>query len=133
MGILRSRKSSLSIELTPLVDVIFLLLVFFMLASTFANPAIKMVLPKATTEDKVSKKAVIVSLDANGQLFVNDQMTSLEMYPALLKDAVQRSNVSSIHIKGDQSTPYSLFMNVIDLTKQAGIDQINLIHEKLDK
>ena len=123
----------MSIELTPLVDVIFLLLVFFMLASTFANPAIKMVLPKATTEDKVSKKAVIVSLDANGQLFVNDQMTSLEMYPALLKDAVQRSNVSSIHIKGDQSTPYSLFMNVIDLTKQAGIDQINLIHEKLDK
>ena len=130
MELIRAKKSKLSIDLAPLIDVVFQLLVFFMLTSTFASPAIKMVLPKATSEDLPTQENVVVSIDQNQNIYINNQKTNIEQFQSDLKKILTTQGKHSIHIKGDRDMPYNYFVQIMDLARRAGATQINIVHEK---
>jgi len=130
MELIRVKKPKLSIDLAPLIDVVFQLLVFFMLTSTFASPAIKMVLPKAVSGDNSSQQNITVSVDQKGELFINGQITTIDSFESDLKRILVAQEKNSIHIKGDQDMPYKYFVQIIDLSRRAGVTQINIVHEK---
>ena len=71
MELIRAKKPNLSIDLAQLIDVVFQLLVFFMLTSTFASPAIKMILPKAKAVESVDVERIVVSINEDGLIFIN--------------------------------------------------------------
>ena len=130
MELIRAKKPKLSIDLAPLIDVVFQLLVFFMLTSTSANPAIKMVLPKAVSGDSSSQQNITVSIDQKGELFINDQMTTIDSFKSSLREILTIQGKNSIHIKGDQDMPYKYFVQIMDFARRAGATQINIVHEK---
>ena len=130
MELIRAKKSKLSIDLAPLIDVVFQLLVFFMLTSTFANPAIKMILPKAISGDSSSQQMIVFSIDRNGDLYINDRTTNIDRFESNLREILTVQGKNSIHIKGDQDMPYKYFVQIIDLARQAGATQINIVHQK---
>ena len=130
MDLIRLKKPKLSIDIAPLIDVVFQLLVFFMLTSTFANPAIKMVLPKAVTGDATSQQDIIVSVNKNGEIFINDQITHIDSFQSVMKEILEIHQKNTIHIKGDKDMPYSYFVQIMDLSRQAGAMQINIVHQK---
>ena len=84
MQLVRAKKQKLSMDLAPLIDVVFQLLVFFMLTSTFANPAIKMVLPKAVSADANDRQLVVVSIDENQDIFIDDQPVTIDGFKTKL-------------------------------------------------
>jgi len=130
MELIRIKKPKLSIDLAPLIDIVFQLLIFFMLTSTFASPAIKMVLPQAKTVDKLLHKNIVVSIDQKGTIFINDRVTDIESFQKRLTQVLKETDQKAIHFKGDKDMPYSLFVQVIDLAKQSGAQQINIVHKK---
>ena len=130
MELIRVKKPKLSIDLAPLIDVVFQLLVFFMLTSTFASPAIKMVLPKATSRDMSSQQNIVVSIDQNRNLYINDQKTTIDSFQSDLRKILTMQSKNSIHIRGDQDMPYKYFVQIMDLARRAGATQINIVHEK---
>lgn len=130
MELIRSKKTKLSLDLAPLIDVVFQLLVFFMLTSSFANPAIKMVLPKATENTEYIQEVIVVSIGEKGNLFINDQPTTLNSFSDDLKKILWKNNNRSVHIKGDQEMPYKYFVQIMDLAKEAGAEQINVVHQQ---
>ena len=130
MELIRVKKPKLSIDLEPLIDVVFQLLVFFMLTSTSANPAIKMMLPKATSKDLPAQEIVAVSIDQNQNIYINDQKTNIEQFQSDLKKVLTVQGKHSIHIRGDRDMPYKYFVQIMDLARRAGATQINIVHEK---
>ena len=132
MEITRARKSKLSIELAPLIDVVFQLLVFFMLASTFAKPAIELTLPKAKTEDQQIQEKVVIGISKDEQLTINSFDTTMESFVDDLKLRLDESHNTAVHVRGDKSVPYGTFVNIVDLARQAGAEHVNLVHEEAE-
>jgi len=117
-------------DLAPLIDVVFQLLVFFMLTSTFANPAIKLNLPKAVTNDQLNEQQLTLSIDQEGQMYINDILTSKEFLQEEISNWLIKLKTSAINVKGDAEMPYKVFVEVMDTARKAGAKQINILHQK---
>lgn len=130
MELIRTRKSRLSMDLAPLIDVVFQLLVFFMLTSSFANPAMKLVLPQASAAGQMEQENIVISIDRDGQIFLNDRKMALESLRPELQKLLAAREDQSVHVRGDQQMPYKFFIQVMDLAKQAGATQVNIVYQQ---
>ncbi len=130
MELIRTKKSKLSLDLAPLIDVVFQLLIFFMLTSAFANPAMKMTLPKAIASDSQEKENITISINQEGEVYLNDKPTSLKTLKSDLIALFKKIGNQAIHLKGDQDMPYKYFVEIMDIAKQAGAEHINIVHDR---
>ena len=129
MEFIRPKRVSLSLDMAPLIDVVFQLLIFFMLASSFLTPMLNLTLPKASTQDTLQTERLIVSVDKSGQVFVNTEPVSWDALRDALQRRLQRDPTRAVHLRGDEDMPYKLFVQVMDLARQAGARQINILHQ----
>ncbi|MBN1984044.1 MAG: biopolymer transporter ExbD [Chitinivibrionales bacterium] len=119
-------------ELTSLIDVMFLLLIFFMLTTTFENSkgieSILMELPYSQKSIPVEKEETVgVSVDENGSFFVNKQTCSPEALPAMIGQALQNKRDTTIVISGHKNAPYQSIIFIYDIIQSLGIR--NIAHE----
>lgn len=130
MEFIRPKKVSLSFDMAPLIDIVFQLLIFFMLSSSFLNPALRLDLPKAVYEDQKAPEQTIISVDRSGTIFLNTAKTSLRELKSQLEVVFEKAeSKKSVHLRGDQNMPYKFFVEVMDIARQAGATQINIVHE----
>ncbi len=116
---------------TPLIDVIFQLLVFFMLTSTFIVPHINLILPKA--EAKIvsdDSPKLVLSIDDKGALYVNGQPCDENGARLLLRDAANIKPGRSVFLHADKNLPYERILSSIVLAREAGLTNIELMYEK---
>ena len=130
MEFLRPKRPSLSLDMAPLIDIVFQLLIFFMLSSSFLNPALKLSLPKAQIHDSKVPEQIVVSIDQRGRVFVNRVEVQMATLKSQLEAKLARSVKPSVHIRGDQEMAYKYFVQVMDSARQAGATQVNIIHEE---
>jgi biopolymer transport protein ExbD len=121
-----TRKDTAEINLTPLIDVVFLLLIFFMVSTTFQREAeLSIELPEATTEAQENKDDPIeVVIDAGGRYYVNGRAL-LNKQPKTIKQALQkaagdRSSVPVV-ISADANTSHQSVVAVMDAARQLGL------------
>lgn len=114
------------LNLTPLVDVIFLQLIYFMLTSSFImQPGIKIKLPEATTTETITEKEVFVSISRDGIIFYKDKPITLKILEELLKKELSDKNRQLILvIKGDKRTEHGRVVQVMDTARRVGINKI---------
>lgn len=128
----KRNKQTPNPDLMPLIDMVFILLIFFMLSSTFLKPVIKMELPGATTENEVDNKSpIVITIDADGIVYLNQTIIELsELKAELLKvlDGKPAADAAVI-FSSDKKAAYELFLTVIDQLKQLDIHNISLEHE----
>ncbi len=122
----RRQREDPEINMASLVDVVFLLLLFFMVSSTFEHiTKISIELPKAKSGEKVqTEQAVEVVIDAQGRFFVNNRRL-VNTQPETLKEAIQRAvgerkNPPFI-IDADGKTPHQAVVTAMDAARQLGI------------
>jgi biopolymer transport protein ExbD len=130
MEFIRPKRISLALDMAPLIDIVFQLLIFFMLSSSFLNPALKFDLPQAVKYDHDEPQQVVVSIDRAGKIFVNTVETSMDQFKLLLESKLANNSKKSIHLRGDKNMPYQFFVQAMDLARQAGARQINIVHEE---
>ena len=130
MEFIRPKKATLSLDMAPLIDIVFQLLIFFMLSSSFLTPAMKLTLPRAVTEDSRQPERVVISLDRDGNTYVNTRQVPRAELRAAVEGALAAASDKSVHIRGDQEMPYKHFVEVMDLARQAGARQVNIVHEQ---
>lgn len=129
MNLRPTPKEEPDLNLTPLIDVVFLLLIFFMVSTTFDREAeLKIQLPEATGEERVQPPDPIeITIDAEGRYFVNRQEvlnTKLAtLKQAIAKVAADRSDPPLI-ISADARTPHQAVIRAMDATRQLGIVHI---------
>jgi biopolymer transport protein ExbD len=130
MQLIRARKVKLSLDLAPLIDVVFQLLVFFMLTASFAAPTIPLVLPKATSGKADQPQNVSLSLKKNGEIFLNDKPVGKDELQSSIRSALEKARDKSVAIRGEVNMPYQFFVEAIDTARKSGASQILIVHEK---
>lgn len=125
----RQRRPSIRMELSPLIDCIFQLLIFFMLSSTFLTPAIQLTLPSATAGTSQNDLEIIITLNKDGDIYLNNAQTSLISLQAELQQMLTETEHKSVTIRGDQDMPYSAFLDALDIAKRSGAVHVNVAHQ----
>ncbi|MEA3560330.1 MAG: biopolymer transporter ExbD [Candidatus Omnitrophota bacterium] len=113
------------LDITPLIDVIFLLLIFFMLTSTFVlQPVIRVKLPKAITSEVLRERNLIIEVTAEGKIYFSNEIISLPKLEEKLKTIAGESK--SLLIKADEKASLGQVVEVWDLCRDAGISQVSI-------
>jgi biopolymer transport protein ExbD len=126
----RAKRGELQIDLTPLIDVVFQLLIFFVLTSTFQNnPAFKVKLPKAKNRDTTQEpKAVVVTIGSGGEMNVDGKTVDARELGLRLCAAAQLDPTTAVNIKADASTEHQFVVEVMDAAKGCGLERLGILH-----
>ena len=131
MNLRRSRSEDPEVNLTPLIDVVFILLIFFMVSTTFQKESeIKIELPEASSEPVDTERDTFeIVIDADGRYFIDEQQvvnTELDtLKKAITKFLGDRKNLPVV-IRADRRTPYESVVRAMDATSQLGLLQMSL-------
>jgi len=126
------RHSNVVLNLTPLIDIVFLLLVFFMLTAHFIEEErIDIQLPKASSSEPVEdNKYVTVTLTPDGLLLVDGSVTELTDLTEVLRGALHSPGKSYVRLKGDQQADFGKAVQIIDAARLAGAEALDIQTEK---
>ncbi|GBD94667.1 biopolymer transport protein ExbD [bacterium BMS3Abin05] len=125
----KSRKKLL-LNITSLIDVLFILLIFFMVTSTFQQqPGMKLELPEAKTSTIEKTQNITIFIDVQQQIFLNDKPYAVDRLENKLRQLVAKSHPSALVLKADKSVPHGLVVEVMDLVRQAGIKKLIIATE----
>jgi biopolymer transport protein ExbD len=127
------KRSSIAstLSLTPLIDVVFLLLIFFLVTSEFEDEErrLDIVLPSATSAVPMTSKPreVVVDIDAAGNAYLSGQRTSLEELQRLLSLAVSNNPTSqTVVIRADRETSFQPVVSVMDVCNKTGVSDYSV-------
>ena len=118
------------INVTPLVDVMLVLLVIFIITAPLMASSIKLELPRsAAGQPGDTPKFVSLSLNAAGGIFLNDQPVTAEELAARLRKAAADSPETEIQLRADQAVPYGRVVELMGIANQAGLSRIGFVTE----
>lgn len=126
----RRNNGGVLIDLTPLIDVVFQLLIFFILTTTFENnPSFKVKLPKANNADvKQEPKAVVVTVTASGSVEVDGVVVDDAELERRLCNAATSDDSTGVNIRADAATEHQHVVKVMDLAKTCGLERLGILH-----
>jgi biopolymer transport protein ExbD len=118
------------INMTPLVDVMLVLLIVFIITVPVMKHAVNIDLPRATSQAHEAKPQTLrLSVDASGQYFLNEQPSSDEAVLSQLQSAAKQEPQPELHIRGDKAVRYERVAQAMASAQQAGIRKIGFITE----
>lgn len=124
-------SSRRGMDLAPLIDVVFLLLIFFLLTAVFVKPSIPLDLPKSETAKVIDKPEVSVTIKKDGSIMLNDDDILLpELYAALSKIYRDLLRDRDISLMADKEVPFGRVIEVMDIAKRAGVENISVLTER---
>jgi len=117
----------LIINITSLIDVMFLLLIFFMVTSTFKNqPAINLVLPRSATASETVDTPAILFLTAEGAVYLNDTLIDLDTLGQRLEKMHTDTGEDRMVLRADENAAHGDVVKLIDTIKQSGFTRVSL-------
>lgn len=125
----RPKRPTHTIDMAPLIDVVFLLLIFFMLTSSFTRPSLPLELPKAAAGETRPAEAVEVSLDVAGALMIDGEAVTAEAFDATLRQRLEKAGTQIVNFRGDRGVDYGRFVDLMARARQVGATQFNLVHD----
>ncbi|MCD6459903.1 biopolymer transporter ExbD [bacterium] len=130
----KEKKRNLTINITPLIDVIFLLLIFFMVSSTFVEqPGIELSLPKAKTSSIKRAEETIITIDKDGSIYFNaDKIKSTQLYNKLAELQLKK-NKKQLVMQADENVAYKTVVFVMDTARELGFTDILALTTKVEK
>ncbi|GAB4169157.1 MAG: hypothetical protein Fur0032_07610 [Terrimicrobiaceae bacterium] len=125
----RPRRPTHTIDMAPLIDVVFLLLVFFMLTSSFSPPSVPLRLPEMRPAEAAEPPVVVVSMDSEGKISIADLRVENTQFEAALRKALEQADTKTVHFRGDRDAGYGQFLKLMARAREAGALQFHLVHE----
>ncbi len=116
-----------TVEMTPLIDMVFLLLVFFLVATTFhqTEREMQIALPHASFTGPISTalREIIINVDSAGQIIVSGRTIEPDDLRAMIERAVEANPDQKVTLRGDRTTAYANIVRVLDICKGAGVQE----------
>ncbi len=127
----RKRHNHAHLNIAPLVDVVFLLLLFFMLTShLMLEPAIKIKLPESKTAMTEHERVKSIFISKTGEIFYLDKKVALRDLQSAIKETIWDIETDFIRIKADKDSNVGILVSVIDEVRLAGVKHYSIVTER---
>ena len=118
------------INVTPLVDVVLVLLIIFMVTAPLMQRGIDVDLPRTVSQTADQDERTVVSIDKDGKIFIGDVQVPMEdLSEQIRQRAVGKENQHAVFLRGDKTLRYEVIMQVMDEMKRSGVPTIGLVTE----
>ncbi len=130
----RTQTALAEINITPLVDVVLVLLLIFMLTAPVLQSGVEVAIPKTRTVNQLTEERMVVTIDKEQNVFLQDKPVNVNSLPAVLKSTGKGDPAKRIiYLRADERVPFGAFASVMDAVKQAGITNISIVTQPLQK
>jgi biopolymer transport protein ExbD len=132
MQLLSNQKKSRSLlNITPLIDVLFILIIFFAVSSTFLEqPGIKLALPEAKQTDLQKIEKAVLFISADEKLLLREKEISIENLGPMLKDLMDKSIDRALIVNADKGVHHGFVVQVMDIARQNGVQKLVIATEQ---
>jgi biopolymer transport protein TolR len=130
----RTQTALAEINITPLVDVVLVLLLIFMLTAPVLQSGVEVAIPKTRTVNQLTEERMVVTIDREQNVFLQDKPVNVNQLPTLLKTTGKGDpSKKIIYLRADERVPFGAFASVMDAVKQAGITNISIVTQPIQK
>ena len=119
-------------DMTPMIDMIFQLLIFFLLTSFFIMPAVNVSLPKSRSTQAQPPGSLVLTVERDGNLELAGQPVSLRDLPGLLGAALERRTDRTVLIQSDRGVAFGRVVEVMEAVREAGAGEISFLVERVE-
>jgi biopolymer transport protein ExbD len=123
-------KGSDDINISPLIDMVFILLIFFIVTTVFVEEAgVEVTKPQAASAIQLEKKSILIAITANGNVYYGGRDVGVNGVRAVVRRLIQEDSKMPVIIQADENVPTRLLVRVIDESKLAGAQSVNISTE----
>ncbi|MFC1502103.1 ExbD/TolR family protein [bacterium] len=134
MQFMTKTRKRIAINITSLVDVLFLLLIFFIVSSTFLEqPGMKLDLPKTSEKKAIQMEGYTLFITLDGNLYLNEEQVNSDNLMDRLKAIAPEVEEKGLILKADEKIRYGLVVEVMDIIKQSGIIKLIVATQPKDE
>jgi len=130
----RTQTALAEINITPLVDVVLVLLLIFMLTAPVLQSGVIVAIPKTRSVNQLTEERMVVTIDKDQNVFLQDKPVNVNDLPNLLRTAGSAPTAKRIiYLRADERVPFGAFASVMDAVKRAGITNISIVTQPIQK
>jgi biopolymer transport protein TolR len=128
----KTQTAMSDINITPLVDVVLVLLLIFMVTAPVLQSGIQVAVPHTRTVNQISEEHLVVTIDKNQNVFLQDKPVNIHQLPTILA-ANPKNQKKVIFVRADENVPFGAFASVMSAVQQAGIQNISIVTQPMGK
>jgi biopolymer transport protein ExbD/biopolymer transport protein TolR len=129
----RTQTSLADINVTPLVDVVLVLLIIFMVTAPVLQSGIEVEVPHTKTVKEITEERLVITIDRQQKVFLNNDPVNINQVGQRIHQKIRDPQGQSIFIRADQDVPFGAFATVMDAVKQAGITNVSIVTQPLEQ
>lgn len=129
----RTRSSLAEINITPLVDVVLVLLIIFMITAPVLQSGIDVDVPKTRTVKQITEERTVISINKKQEIFVGNDPVNVNQIGDVLHKKVRDPENQAIYVRCDKDVPFGVLAYVMDETKAAGFTKVSLVTQPMDQ
>ncbi len=127
----RREEEDAAIDMTPMLDIVFIMLIFFIVTTSFVKEAgIEVIKPEASQAESKPKANIFIAISDNGDIWMDKRMVDVERVQANLEKMLAEQATDTVIIQGDKEAKHGKIVEVMDQVKAAGIDKIVVAGKK---
>jgi len=129
----RTQTSISDINITPLVDVVLVLLIIFMVTAPVLQSGIEVNVPKTRSVKEITEERLVISINKEQRVFLGNDPVNINEIGAKIKQKIRDPKHQSIFIRSDEDVPFGAFATVMDAVKATGITNVSIVTQPLDQ
>ena len=126
----RTQTALADINITPLVDVVLVLLLIFMLTAPVLQSGIVVAVPQTRSVNQLTEEHTVITIDKDQNVFLQDKPVNIHELPGILRNNPKETR-RVVYVRADQKVPFGAFASVMDAVKQAGITNVSIVTQPL--
>lgn len=128
----RTQSGLADINITPLVDVVLVLLIIFMVTAPVLQSGIDVAVPKTRTVKEITEERLVITINKEQRVFMGNDPININEIGNRLRQKIRDPRHQSIFLRADENVPFGAFATVMDAVKQAGFANVSIVTQPMD-
>jgi len=128
----RTQTSLAEINITPLVDVVLVLLIIFMVTAPVLESGIEVAVPKTRTVKEITDERLVININKDQEVFLGNDPVNINEIAAKIRQKIRDPLHQAIYVRADENVPFGAFATVMDAVKQSGITNVSIVTQPLE-
>jgi len=128
----RTQTALADINITPLVDVVLVLLIIFMVTAPVIQSGIDVSVPKTRTVKEITEERMVITINKDQRVFLGNDGININEIGPRLRQKIRDPRHQSIFVRADENVPFGVFATVMDAVKQAGFANVSIVTQPME-